>query len=541
MSQSDTASARTWLLPFCVLAGVCLTVFVLTSLIDGVNTGDTMGLLQLAYHPHPEAAANTLANAGEIVAAVLAIALTVVAIIVELASNRYTPRVTELFISEPINFIVMGLFVVTALQGMWVTMTFKDVEDAVIPYAGIGVTMALLTTCLLILLPYLSYVFTYLNPIHIVQRISSHTYDAIRDRRDDDITATQREAIRGVEQLADIALNALERRDKGVSVAGVNAMSKLVTDYHTISDAMPSTWFKIDGDIKDNPDFISMDPHTIKQIERQQIWLETKELRQYQTIYGEALTKTRDLNYVIAINTREMAAEAADDGNFHLLHMCMQFYNSFLRAAINAGDVRTTYNVLNHYRRLAEQLLKYRDGAYTVLIAKYFKYYGLLSYKRKQTFILETVAYDLCSLTEYVIDRNAQVVDALLDIFLKVDRETDDETEEMHLRGVRKAQVKIATRFLVLGDEARARRVYKDMANESPGVLASIRDELFSVTSQEYWEITDRGSNFEYLGDKRHKQLATFFSWFDGLPEKGTMLVEQQPMAPGAAFELFDR
>lgn len=537
MSQYDTARVRTWLLPFSILASVCLTIFVLTSLADGVVTGDTFGMLRLAYHPHPDAAANTLANAGEIVAAVLAIALTVVAIIVELASNRYTPRVTELFISEPVNFIVMGLFVVTALQGMWVTMTFKDVDDAMIPYAGIGVAMALLTICLLILLPYLSYVFTYLNPIHIVKRISSHTFSAIRERHKRNVGAAQREAIRGVEQLADIALNAMERRDKGVAVAGVNAMRNLVADYHTISDTLPEAWFEIAGDVSENPDFISMDPRTLQQVAQRRIWLETKMLRQYQTIYGEALSQTRDLNYVIAINTRSMAEDAAHAGNFQLLHMCMQFYNSFVRAAINAKDVRTTYNILNHYRHLAQSLLPYRGGGYTVEIARYFKYYGLLSYRMKLSFILETVAYDLCTLTEFAIDSKSSVVDDLLDIFLRVDRETEEEAQDDHLRGVRKAQVKLATYFLVLGDMERARKVYADMVDENPGRLASIRDELFSVLSPEYWEITDRGSNFEYLGAARRRELTTFFGWFDGLPEKGSALVDQQPVAPGRGFD----
>lgn len=535
-STASASAARIWLLPLSVLGSVCLALFTLTSLADGLGSGDPLALLNLAFRPDPAAAANTLANAGEIVAAVLAIALTVVAIIVELASNRYTHRVTELFVSEPINFAVMGLFVVTALQGMWVTMTFDQSPDAIVPYTGIAVTMGMLTACLLILLPYFNFVFNYLNPLQIVQRISGHTFAAIRAQRRG-TEAAQAEAIRGIEQLADVALNAMEHRDKGISVAGINALRELVTAYQGVREELPPAWFEMSETVVGNPDFISMDPHTIDAVAQRRLWLEMKVLRQYQMIYGEALGRMRDLNYVIAINTQHMAEDAARAGNLELLHTTLKFYNSFVRAAINAKDVRSAYNVLNHYRHLGQSLLGFRDGMYAAEIARYFKYYGLLSYNAKLPFLLEVVAYDLCALTELAVDQGSPVVDELLRIFLRVDRESEDEAHDDSLRGVRKAQVKLATYFLLREDEARARQVFRDMADESPARLASIRDELFSVRSPEYWEITDRGSNFEYLEPERKRRLATFFSWFDNLPTKGTALVSQLPVAPGAELD----
>ena len=49
-----------------------------------------------------------LANAAEVVAAVLAIAITVVAIVVELAANRYSHRITQLFVRNPVNLSVIA-------------------------------------------------------------------------------------------------------------------------------------------------------------------------------------------------------------------------------------------------------------------------------------------------------------------------------------------------------------------------------------------------------------------------------------------------
>jgi uncharacterized membrane protein len=232
MASPATRATRIWLLPLSVLGSVCVTLFVLTYLVDASSSPDPRRVLDLIFRPNPAAAANTLANAGEIVAAVLAIALTVVAIIVELASNRYTHRVTELFVSEPINFAVMGLFVVTALQGMWVTMTFDYTPEhgGFVPYVGISVTMALLTLCLLILLPYFNFVFAYLNPIEIVRRIHKHTLGVVgRAPTGRASPARQGDAVRGGGQLAHVARKPKQSPDHARSIAAREALPELLT------------------------------------------------------------------------------------------------------------------------------------------------------------------------------------------------------------------------------------------------------------------------------------------------------------------------
>src|SRR5262245_9842016 len=172
MTHSKPSTLRIWLIPLAVLLVAACLLLASTLSLDLAQQDRSLRVLWLLFHPNPTAAANTLGNAGEIVAAVLAIALTVVAIIVELASNRYTHRVTELFVSEPINFFVMGLFVVTAVLSLWVTMAIDAAgSGGIVPYLSVSLTMGLLTVCLLILLPYFNFVFSYLNPIQIVDRI----------------------------------------------------------------------------------------------------------------------------------------------------------------------------------------------------------------------------------------------------------------------------------------------------------------------------------------------------------------------------------
>jgi hypothetical protein len=537
MTHSKASSLRIWLIPFGVLLLAAGGLLAITFAVDSLTLARPLtALLALLFHPNPAAAANTLGNAGEIVAAVLAIALTVVAIIVELASNRYTHRVTELFVAEPINFVVMSFFVLTAVQALWVTMAIdaSGGTTSFIPYFSVGVTMVMLTICLLILLPYFAFVFAFLNPIEIVDRICRHTLDVIaKDQRPSELLARKREVIRGVEQLADVAVNAMEHRDKGVSMASVNALKQLLIDYQAVRPRLSEAWFRLEDDLARNPDFVSMDDEVLAEVATRKAWFEMKVLRQYQTIYGEALHRMRDISYVVAINTRLLAEHFVRHDQQELLHLCMKFFNTYVRAAINGKDVRTAYNVFNQYRLLAAGLLEFEGGAYTIEIARYFKYYGLISYAANLPFILETVAYDLCALVELAFERSSPILDVLLRILLRVDKESEGEVQEQSLRGVRKAQIKLATFFLQRGELTRARQVYLDMAGEDPLRMASIRDELAEVQASDYWEIVDRGTNFDYLPFERKRHLPQFFAWFEGLPTPRSSASSQAPAAPG--------
>jgi hypothetical protein len=526
-------SLRIWLLPFSLLLGVAAALLVLTFLADTHGRPDAAALWALFVAPNPTSAASTLANAGEIVAGVLAMAITVAAIVVELASTRYTHRITELFISEPTNFLVTGFFVVAALQGLWVTLTFDPSTDFV-PHWGIALSMVLLTISLLILIPYFAFIFHFLQPDTILARIRTHTLDVVRGSRDP--ARAKAEAIRGIEQLADVALNAMESKDKGVSMMSVEALRQFTEEYQALRAGLAPAWFQVDGDLARNPDFVSMAPEVLQDVTDRRYWVEMKVLRQYQTLYNEALNKMRDINYVVAISTRRIGELAIRQGNAELVELVVKFFNTFLRATINARDVRTAYNVLNQYRLFGETLLDYGDGSRAVEVARYFKYYGRLSFDQKQSFVLETVAYDLCTLNEIAFDRNSRVRRDILRIFLEVDKESESEIQEASLRGVRKAQIKLATYYLLKGDEAAAREVHRDMLQEKPERLASIRDELLSIQSREFWEISDRGQNFDYLTPDRKARMLQFFDWFgDVLPARPSLLVSVPPIPEPAA------
>lgn len=500
-----------------LLLGGCLALFALSAEVDQlVSSGPLPSAWRALLYPPNDAAIQTLSTAAQIVAAVLAIAITVVAIVVELAANRYTHRITDMFVRDPITVSIMSLFVITTILSLWVAWAYVEpvVGAPAAPHAGFALVMALLTLCLLVLLPYFAFVFAFLNPERVIDRIRTHTLNAVLESGDRPISERQCEAVRSIEQLSDVALTSLENRDKTIVMAAVDALQGIALDFQSARSSLSLDWFEVSGPLARDPDFIAMSDRLRASVSRRKIWLELKLLKQFLAVFNQALNTSRDVDYLVAIRARGIAADALTRGALDLFDLVVRFFNSCLRAAINAHDVRTAYYLVHQYRMVAEQALEGGAPDRAVSIARYLRFYGQLSYSEELPFLLETVAYDLCTLDEHAFELGSPVADSIFEVFLQTDKEAEGGAQERSLRGVRRAQVRLATFFLLRGDRVRARTIYEDMAGEPAGRIAAIREELTTEESPEYWEVTDREENFSWLPPERRAHLDEFFGWF---------------------------
>jgi hypothetical protein len=457
-----------------------------------------------------------------VIAAVLGIAITVVSIVVQLASTRYTSRVADLFFRDRINLGVMGFFVVACVEALWVSFT---VRRDYVPQATITATVIMASGSVLLLVPYFAYVFDFLDPEKVIARIGAETLERATSPKDAkagaaDTVTRQAQAVSGLAHLADIAVNALGQKDKVIATDASAALRRLLVEYQGRKGALEGEWFGIGVALRADPDFVALASDSLDDLASRRTWLEWKGLRQIREVFGAALTTMPEMAHVVAIDTRYVGEAALAAGDREVLVLTVKFMNTYLRAALNARDVRTAYNVLNQYRQLAESLLATRNAwpqAVLVDIAGHFKYYARLAHGIGLAFVTETAAYDMCALCEMASAYDAVCHDRLLAVFLEIDREPETQAEEHALRGVRKAQAKLASYYLLHDQPARARRIHDDMAGESPERLRSIRDEMLAITSKDFWEVVDRGTNFDYLSDERKVKLREFFAAFASL------------------------
>ncbi|MEE4297976.1 MAG: DUF2254 family protein [Pseudomonadales bacterium] len=498
-----------------VLFAVAMLMLVVLTSLDGLGSFWLDPLAWLAALD-PVSALDTLSNAAEVVAGVLAIAITVVAIVVQLAATRYTHRIASMFVREPVNVVVISFFVLTTIQCVWVSASVGSADVAAEGTSiGLVLTLVMVTLCLLILLPYFAFVFVFVSPLNIIDRIRRTAARALR-RADRDPEAVAQSVMEVIENLEDIARGAIDHGDRSIAMGCINALMEFLLEYDELRDAMPDDWFALTTPKRRNPDFISVAPAVLDDIETSRTWLDVKILRQYQTLFSHSLNDARDICNLIALNTTELALYGLRERS-GLLHLSLRFLNSFMRAAINAKDLRTAYHLMNHYREVAQCLMEAGDQKTTLAVAEYFKYYGQIAYNVGQPFLLEAVTYDLTKVLERAVQIGSPMVDPLLDLLLTVDRESKSDEQEESLLGVRRAQVQLATLFLAVGDEKRAKRIQDDMMGERRNRLLMVRDELLGEERQYFWEFNDRGVNFAYLPPERRAWVDEFFKAFPAL------------------------
>jgi hypothetical protein len=458
-----------------------------------------------------ESANDILGNAAEVVAAVLAVAVTVVAIVVELAATRYSHEITRLFLQDPVNVGVLGLFVITTVQCVWTgTVLEASVAGALVPQAGFAITLALVTCSMLVLVPYMYYVFAFLSPISVIGRICRNAYRVILKAEGSNIPASQHMVQESIDELQDVARSAIERADRGIAMAAVEALWNLLFDYVQVRDRLPEGWFDVTQSVATDPDFIALAPEAMAEVRAEGIWLERKILRRYNSLVGQSAGNARDVAYLIGIQTQRMITELGPLLPQHM-ELGLRSFNSYLRATIGARDPRTAYYLMNLYRTAASALLRSGLERRVIEIAGYLSEYGQLAHKMGISFLLETAANDLGQLIEDACAADSPVVDDLLDMLLELDQEIKEESHEESLLGVRRAQIQLATYFLRRQDDERAARIVEDLRHERLERLERIRTQLMTDDREQFWELTDRGVNFSFLAHDRRPFLEPLF------------------------------
>jgi hypothetical protein len=514
-----------------ILGGIALIIFVslytldhhVTGGISDPNPGSAAGRY---VRFEPTLISDALSGLAGMTAAVLGIVITVVSLLVQLTAERYT-GVAQMFLRDRRNVLVMAYYVVTCVVGVALSLSL---HNEFVPRAAVFTMMCACAFGLIMMLPYFAYVFRFLEPTSLVARIEQEAaHDLARAATSQDpaaIARAQGPALAALEELTDITSNSISGKDKIIASRAVDAIKDFTIHYLKIKNRAQPAWFEIGEGIRDNPDFVAMDPESLRELEADRTWLEWKALRQYLGIYAEAQSDMPDINYLIAIDTRYVGEAALARNERAVVQLAFRFMNSYLRAALNKTAVRTAYNVLNQYRQLVEAMIRGNADDMALEGVRHMIYYGRTSYDMQLSFVTETVAYDVSALCEYAhspstdltrsrtgdMQRPGNLDARMLELFLELDQPLRVKKQEAGLQGIRKAQIKLACYYLAVGAADRAKQIADDMRGEDRARLEAAREALAKVETKEFWEIIDRGRNFEYMPPKQKEQLDRFFA-----------------------------
>lgn len=515
----DPKKVAPWVKPLLILVAISGFLFFVNRIIDLVLLKAGIRFFADLYTVDIGTLTNTLGGLGEVVTAVLGLEITVIAIIVQLAANKYSSDIMDLFIANPVNYSVIGFYVIASINTILVVNTIKE---SMVPYFSITFALFCIVISLLMVIPHFNYVFNFLRPVNFLDYIKLRVLKQLRQIKERKINYSSelKDSITtDLNFIGDIALNTAAQGDRSVPILCIGMLREITVRYFEYKPHLPKEWFRLSGMEYFDPDFSSYSRFVMKQIEDRKIFLERKVFRLFEMLFDNSRLNLRDVASSVLLNSELIASGAIKSKDDGALHNVFQYFNSYLRIAIRGKDPRSAFNTLEHYRILGEELLDANPDE-VLQICFYIKYYGQEANKNQVLFILETAAHDLCQINEIAYEKKVYNLKELLQLFLTVDEPIDEVKEseraarENSLIGVRIAQAKLAGFYLLKGDVELARIIYDDMKLEPLARIEKIKEIIFNTKLEEFWEITPRGVNFNYVSTDRREALVEFFQWF---------------------------
>jgi len=505
VGHPEVRDARLAVTLFLAVVGLAVGSFVIAISLDVTLTSLSWSAILDAMTR--QGFANSMNGLAEVLAAVLGLSLTVVAIVVELASERYPAKIVDIFMFDDIN---VWTFVFMTASCIYVAVLPVVVTNGTVAVIAAGFGLFLAVVNFGVLLPFFGHVFTFLEPTNIITQMESRARDVLRDATSAGLegaalTRAQRQAAAGVERIADNCMAAVSQSDRNLALHSVRTLEAFVVRYLNLKEDLPPRWSAVDWDF-----FGTLAQEFVDEIVDSGTWLEAKTLMEFERIIRRALEEMNEVVSQIGASTRVMGQAAIAHGEHDTVELAIRFFNTYVRHGLNAGNVRAVYNVLYEYRRFTLAVFDY-DRVLGRRLVEYLVYYGRTANEMKMPFVTVTVAHDVGVICQEIFARDGVDFALLVDRFLTLDQPSEARSEEVALIGVRKAQSILGAFLLEQGEDEIVERIRDDMRNEKRERLQLIRDEILAVEESKFWEITDRGLNFDYVPPSMRPYVTAFF------------------------------
>jgi hypothetical protein len=435
---------------------------------------------------------NAFSRAGN---QLVAVVFTTVSIAVPLTANMYSLKFLEFFLKDRVNSGMLLLAATVALNTILVQYATKD---DFVPMLALNLHFALLSLAFILLFPYLYYLFRFLHPNTLLERLASectHHLDLATGRRNA-LAEHRRHVSESFEHVANIAVRSVDRLDRNTAIESVHVLEDLAARYRAHKARLPAEWFEAEKEL-----FLSFSSAAVDEANASRSWVEMKILSQLRQMLGSALTRMHDVTSAVAKALRRFGLAEGVRSDPRLRELTVEYFNTFIRRAMNTRDVRSVFILFDQYRILAEELLT-DDPELVLEIAYYFAYYGQIARDMQLSFVVDAAAHDLGALVRHAWETQSPIAERLLESFLRYDGAGS--------LGVAKAQAILGSYFVMTDRAPAAAQVRERLRLLESTRLDRLTTELMAVRREKYWEVNERRMNMEYVPDVQRERLREF-------------------------------
>ncbi|HMC16163.1 MAG TPA: DUF2254 family protein [Albitalea sp.] len=480
---------------------VTLTVFWLEAAWDFSHaidpaTGEAVRLSEL--RATPEMARGLASSFAGAYNTLIALLLTFISLAIPITANLYTPKLIEIFIRDRINLFVLCACAILAAHNLFAFGLSFDQWTGQLPYA-LAVIGAIVGW--LLLLPYYFYVVSFIDPLTIIKRVSQSLLFEFEAAAHEtySVVVSQQRVNQKITNLGSVLLRAADRADRDVTFDAIKAHVLVLTRVRDVKPRLPAAFFKVGNDL-----LVGLSGDATDILSEGRTWLEHRISIQLVLAFKSVLGKMPDGVSAMAQAVKNAAHAEACQNNDAVFDLLVRVLNCFAREAIKHKENATVFNVVYSYKALVRRLLADRPECVPRLV-RYLRYYAEFARAQGLPFIYDLVSYELGELTARAYELKAAPARELLDAVLAFEGIEQS-------AGLVKSRAILAGFLLERGLTQELALVEATLHGVAPGVLEKARRGILSVQDRVFWELNDRGLNFDFVEPLRRAHVAEVFS-----------------------------
>ncbi|HEX9475590.1 MAG TPA: DUF2254 family protein [Candidatus Dormibacteraeota bacterium] len=474
-------------------------------------------------NPDPAAAAGVLGLVGGAEGVTLSIVILVVVFGIQMTSSRYSPRIIGLFTTNPLNAVVLGFALASILYTFLVR---SEVRPNYVPTWSVAAAEALAIINFAIVFPYIGYIFAVMRAETLVNSIRLHARrhlaNAVAGRH---ITRCRNDLLTSINQVTDIALGSVQLGDMPVCLLTIGVLGEfLAQDYVKVKKGFGSEWFHVDhAELPGDSDQI------LAEVNRAHTWVEYTVLSSFVHLVGLTPAHRKEAVHAVAVATRDIGLAAIEAGDHEVAELCMRFFNTYLRAALNQSAPTFASATMNEYRRYAIGALEWRPDL-AIEAAAHMLRYGRHFDEAGMPAIFGAAAEDVADLAIEARGRDQEVTRRLALLLVHNLLELIPNARPIGLNGLFKAVAKLTFWAMASDSKDIAHMLVEGIAAAPPDFVEAALDRMEVMQNGLFWEVNERVVAFDWVEEPLRAEI----------PRLRTALRRAKASGRGPAIELDD-
>src|ERR1700674_5210367 len=489
--QAERGTVAGWIgaaLPGFALVSVAVMLFLLFGVLDAIHYISIRDF----FTPDPTAAGGVLGLVGGAEGVVLSIVIVAVVFGIQTTSSRYSPRIIGIFTRNPLNALVLSFALASILYTFLVR---SEVKASYTPMISVVVAEVLALLDFAILLPYVRYIFEVMRAETLVESIMRRAKRELRAANSKRDIRRHRDALMtSVAQVTDIAFGSIQLGDMPICVLTIEVLGRfLVDDYLKIKKVFPAEWFQVG-----HAELPGASDQIVAEVNRAKTWFPYRIMSSFVDMVGLTPVHRKEAVHAIAVATRDVGIGAIAVGDSEVAELCVRFFNTYLRAAINRSAPTFASGIMNEYRRFAIGALEWRSDL-AVEAAAHLLRYGRHFDDAGMPATLGAAAEDVADLAIEARARDPEVTHRLALMMVRNLLDLIPNARPIGLNGLFKGVAKLTFWAMAADQKDVAHILVEGIAAAPPDFIDAALDRMESMQNGLFWEVNERVIAFDWV------------------------------------------